>query len=132
MSQYSFTLTGPIMPAVRMTSRSKFADPRARAYLASQDALKTQLKNQMALNDWQMLPEKTALAVELQIATDKMHTVDLDNLLKAVMDSANKIVYPDDCWIDKLSVWRYPADECKAVFIVWERWIEAKNEPNTD
>lgn len=132
MSQYSFTLTGKIIPYVRMTQRGKFADPRAQAYLVNQLDLKWQLKQQMQEKDLQMLPSKTPLAVELQVGTKTLRSGDLDNFFKAVADAANKIVYPDDCWIDKLSAWRYPADECKAVFIVWERWIEVKNEPNTD
>lgn len=119
--QYSFIITSKILPAVRMTHGSKFADPRAQAYLASQDALRTQLKNQMALNDWPMMPGKTPLAVELQIGTDKMHICDLDNLLKAIQDSANGIVYHDDCWIDKVNVWRYPSKEHQAIFTVWVR-----------
>lgn len=124
MSQYSFTLTGKIIPYVRMTQRSKFADPRAQAYLVNQLDLKWQLKQQMQEKDLQMLPSKTPLAVELQVGTKTLRSGDLDNFFKAVADAANKIVYLDDCWIDKLSVWRYPADEYKAVFIVWERWVQ--------
>ena len=123
MSQYTFNLTGKIIPAVRMTNRSKFGDPRAQAYLVSQMDLKWQLKQQMQENDWPMLPEKTPLAVELQIGTDQLHTCDIDNCLKSVLDSANKIIYADDRWIDKVSAWRYVAGEDKAVLIVWERWI---------
>lgn len=119
--QYSFTITSKIIPAVRMTQRSKHADPRAQAYLASQDALRTQLKNQMALNDWPMMPGKTPLAVELQIGTDKMHTCDIDNLTKSCLDAGNKIVYPDDRWIDRVNVWRYPSKEHQAILTVWVR-----------
>ena len=125
MSQYNFTLTGKIIPCVRMTTRSKFGDPRAHAYLISQMDLRMQLKNQMALNDWPMLPEGTPLTVVLEIGTDKLRNGDpdniskLDNIFEAVADAANKIVFPDDRWIDKLSVWRYPANENKAALIVW-------------
>ena len=44
-------LEGPIVPYVRMTQRSKHADPRARRYLASQQALKIQLRQQMTEKD---------------------------------------------------------------------------------
>lgn len=119
--QYSFTLTGKIKPYVRMTRRGKWVNPDAQEYLASQEALGYQLKQQMNARGWQILPAKTPLAVELSIATDKVHVSDLDNTLKAVCDSANKIVYPDDCWIDRVRVWRYKADTPKAEFTVWIR-----------
>jgi Holliday junction resolvase RusA-like endonuclease len=121
MTQYSFTLTGKITPTVRMTRRGKWTSQRAQEYLASQEALRYQLKQQMRDNGWKVLPAKTPLAVELSIGTDKMHTADLDNLLKAALDSANKIVYPDDCWIDKVKVWRYPSNEHQATLTVWIR-----------
>lgn len=116
-----FTLTTRIVPAVRMTHRGKWTSPRAQEYLASQEALRYQLKQQMRDNGWKMLPAKTPLAVELSVGTDTLHKADLDNILKAVQDSANKIVFADDCWIDRVKVWRYKADEPRAELTVWVR-----------
>lgn len=104
-----------------MTRRGKWTSPRAQEYLASKEAIGYQLKQQMRDNGWKMMPGKTPLAVELAIGTDKLHTNDIDNLLKNVLDSANKIVFPDDCWIDKVNVWRYPSPEYQAIFTVWIR-----------
>lgn len=89
--------------------------------MASQEALGWQLKKQMTENGWPMMPAQTSLAVELSIGTDKVNISDLDNILKSVIDSANKIVYYDDCWIDKINVWRYKAETPKAEFTVWLR-----------
>lgn len=104
-----------------MTRRGKWTSPRAQEYMASQEALGYQLKEQMNAKGWQIMPAKTPLAVELSIGTDKLHTSDIDNLCKAVLDSANKIVFYDDCWIDKVNVWRYPSPEHRATFTVWIR-----------
>lgn len=119
MTLYSFTLTTKIIPAVRMTRRGKWTSLRAQEYMASQEMLGHQLKEQMNAKGWQMLPAKTSLGVELSIGTDKVHISDIDNLTKAVLDSANKIVYHDDCWIDKVNVWRYKADTPKARLFIW-------------
>lgn len=121
MTQYSFIITEKIIPAVRMTRRGKWTSQRAQDYLASKEAIGHQLKQQMRDNGWKMMPPQTSLAVELSIGTDKVNISDLDNLAKAVLDSANKIVYYDDCWIDKINVWRYKADTPKAEFTVWLR-----------
>lgn len=104
-----------------MTRRGKWVSDDAQEYLASQEALASQLKQQMNARGWEMLPSKTPLAVELSIATDKVHISDLDNTLKAVLDAANKIVFADDCWVDRVKVWRYKANEPKAELTVWIR-----------
>lgn len=119
--QMTFTLTGKIKPYVRMTRRGKWVSDDAQEYLASQAAIAHQLKQQMNARGWEMLPAKTPLAVELSIATDKVHISDLDNTLKAVLDAANKIVFADDCWIDRVKVWRYKADAPRAELTVWVR-----------
>jgi len=121
MREYKFTLKQPIMPAVRMTRRGKWTSQRAQAYMASREAIGYELKQQMIANEWEILPGQTPLAVELSIGTDKMHTGDIDNQLKSLLDSANKIVFPDDCWIDSVHVWRYPSSEYQAAFTVWIR-----------
>ena len=54
--KYTFLLTGKIKPYVRTTRQGKFVDPQAQEYLASQEALRWQLRQQMTESDWQMLP----------------------------------------------------------------------------
>ena len=103
-----FIIEGKIKPAVRMTQRGKWVDPQAQEYLASKSAIQWQLKNQMALNGWTMLPEKTPLTVKMLFTVSKrLHVCDLDNLVKNCMDSAQGIVFKDDRWIDALTAERY-------------------------
>lgn len=116
----SFILNGKIKPNVRMTQRGKFSSPSAQEYLASQEDLKWQLKQQMMESDWKIFPKKTPLAVELSISEVVIHNHDLDNTEKAILDAANKIVYPDDRWIDEKRTRRYKSDEHKAILLVWE------------
>jgi Holliday junction resolvase RusA-like endonuclease len=111
-----FTLTGPIIPYVRMTRRGKWVNERAKEYLASQEALAWQFKEQCQ----GMLPEKTPLMVIAIIETPKLHKGDLDNIFKALADSAQGIVFSNDCWIDSISIQRKQASEYKA-----QVWIEA-------
>lgn len=110
-----FTLTGPIIPYVRMTRRGKFTSKRAQEYLASQERLAWQFKEQCP----EMLPEGTPLSIVAVIETPKLHTGDLDNICKAILDSAQGIVFHNDCWIDSISIQRKKAGEYKA-----QVWIE--------
>ena len=114
----TFILDFPIIPYTRMTRFGKFADPRARAYLANKRAIQLCLKQQMVQANWIMLPAKTSLSFALEIWRPKIHTADLENIGKALMDAANKIVYPDDRWIDAISERRYLASEHRAVFTI--------------
>ena len=111
-----FSISGIIIPYVRMTQRSKFTK-RAKIYLASQQGIQVQLRNQMNNSSWDMLPGQTPLKVSLLIWCKKVHTKDSDNQLKAVFDAGNKIIYPDDRWIDRLRLERYEGED-KAIFTV--------------
>ncbi len=103
-------LEGPIVPYVRMTQRSKHADPRARRYLASQQALKIQLRQQMTeRDDYEPLrrePREVFLAFWWV-----NHRQDLDNLVKAILDAASGIVWTDDRWVDRFTASRVPRRE---------------------
>lgn len=115
-----FTLTGRIVPYTRMTRRGKFVNPRAKQYLASQEALAWQFKEQCT----EMLPERTPLLVIAIIETPTPHVGDIDNLTKALIDSAQGIVFPNDSWIDSISIQRKRASEYKAQ--VWIEELEDK------
>lgn len=95
-------IRGSIIPYVRMTQRSKWVDPRAQAYLASKAAIQYQLKNQMVLENLDPLPDRTPLEVSLSFQRPAMHKCDLDNLLKAVLDACQGIVFKDDRWVDRI------------------------------
>lgn len=98
-----------------MTRRGKFTNKRAQEYLASQEALAWQFKQQCP----EMLPKETPLMVIAIIETPKLHKGDLDNLCKAILDSAQGIVFPNDCWIDSISIQRK-----KGQYYRTQVWIE--------
>lgn len=108
--QYTFRLTGRFKPFVRMTQRSKYADPQAQAYLASKDALGFQLLAQMAAAEWEMIPRSVRLAVAIVIQPVR-HNCDLDNQVKAVLDAAQGVVFEDDRWVDAIIACRYGKGE---------------------
>lgn len=88
------------MGALMARSNSKNADPSAQSYLTWKDLIKYELKNEMNRQGWEMLPGQTSLEVLIHIVEPSPHTRDLDNQIKAVLDAMNKIVYPDDRWVD--------------------------------
>ena len=99
---YPFTIHGKMKPYVRMTQKSKFYG-QAAEYLASQDAVRVQLRQQMTANAWEMLPGQTPLSVSIVIYhKGGLHGRDCDNEMKAILDAMSGIVYPDDRWIDVL------------------------------
>ncbi len=109
---YTFTIEGRIKPYVRMTQRSKWANPQAQEYLCSQDAIRVQLRQQMVENGWEMLDGQTPLSVSLVFTfPGGWHNMDLSNLIKACEDSANNLVWPDDRWIDNLHAARKAGDD---------------------
>jgi len=121
--KYTFTLTGAFTPYVRMTRRGKFVQPRAQEYIASQSALEIQYANQMALNDWEILPAHTPLSISILVfmPANHLHCQDADNQLKALIDAAKGIVFPSDMWIDEIFFTRHTdiLSEFKVQFAVW-------------
>lgn len=106
MTGYTFTLPGvEIVPYVRMTQRGKFCDPAALRYRASQRELKALFG--LAMQQRAPLPGQTPLYVDILLRRPtRLHTCDLDNLVKALLDAMNGVVYPDDRWIDLLTARR--------------------------
>lgn len=97
---YQFNLSGRVIPYTRMTRRGKWKSARAQEYIASQTAIGLQVRQQMALNEWGMLPDKTPLKLEVAaIVPDRLYTMDVDNIGKAAQDALQHIVFKNDCWI---------------------------------
>ena len=121
MTEYAFRLTGTVKPYVRMTRRGKWVDPQAQEYLASQDALGWQLKQQMQANEWEMIPRGIPLAAVIVIQPVR-HDEDIDNLAKALLDAAQKIVFEDDRWVDAALVFRHNRGKHVVEMVVTEKW----------
>ena len=111
-------LAGPVVPYTRMTQGSLWTE-RSKRYLASQEALRVQMQNQMALNGWDMYPKEVPLKVRLVFGWCA-HNCDLSNLLKAVEDAANKVMWADDRWIDSITTEREAWGN-----LGLELWVEA-------
>lgn len=108
VTDYLFTLEGPVMPAPRMNRNSQYVNSRAAAYLEIKNALAWQFRQQMTLNGWEILPYEKPLyiAFDLEIPRNTvdargLHYCDWDNLTKAIQDAGNGIVYWDDLQIDQ-------------------------------
>ncbi len=108
----TFVIKGKIKPYVRMTQRSKYCDPQAQEYLASQENLAWVLQTHMSVNGWEMLPGQSPLSVSVVFTfPGGWHNADLDNQIKAVVDAAKGIVWADDRWIDHLDGDRKAGDD---------------------
>ncbi len=110
-----FELTGKIKPYVRMTQKGKFVRARngkltqAAEYLDSKAALQWQFKAQMVGHE---MFGREPLCVSITVFyRSGYHNHDLDNVIKALLDAMNGIVYADDRWIDAVCAVRGSADD---------------------
>lgn len=103
-----FHISGRVKPYVRMTRRGKFVEPEALEYQASQAAIKIDLREQM--QDREMIKRGHPITAFIDVyVSGRIHNHDLDNIVKAIFDAANGIVYEDDRWIDSFQVSRVDA-----------------------
>jgi len=109
-----FIYEGKITPYTRMTRRGKYVKPDAIRYLDSQNRLKNELAMFNAGKDpdtpW-LVPEKTGFGVDMTFYIPRMHHCDLDNLVKAVMDAMQKIIFADDRYCDQIFANRFEPTE---------------------
>lgn len=96
---HTFSLPPQFKPYVRMTQRSMHVDVHAQQYLASKIEIGHRLKQQLRGRPCPLLPASTPLVAHLELPHAD-HRRDLDNEIKAALDAANGILYPDDRWID--------------------------------
>lgn len=87
-----FTILGRVVPYTTRTQRSLHVSERARRYHDSQEAIATQLAQQMGDEP----PLSGHIAFIAAITETGKKRRDLSNLIKAVEDAANGIVWQDD------------------------------------
>jgi len=110
MTTYDFALEGRIVPAVRMTQRSKWG-PRAQTYLNCRQSLMYQMWTQMHAEGWDMLPAgvRVGVTIRFEIATN-FGKSDLDNLIKTILDAMQGVVFANDNCVDSLDDTRRKSD----------------------
>ncbi len=106
-----FTIPFKFKPYVRMTRRGQWVDKQALEYKDSQTALAWTFRSRMTEMGWEMFPPRTPLRVNLNILMpDRLHCQDGDNQIKAIVDAAQGVVFPDDRWIDEIHMRRSLGD----------------------
>ena len=95
-------------PYTRMTQASKWVDKSAQDYLDSQTNLRGILMEAKTTQGYIAAPIfRKGIPLRLVLIYGyAMNNQDVSNLLKAVEDAANKVIYDDDRWIDEVIVRR--------------------------
>lgn len=97
---YRFELKGKIQPYTRTLRGQKYYDKKADQYFKSKENIFDQLLFTMMQNKWDKLPDKTPLFIGLRYTVPKrLNGFDLDNVLKAVLDASQNVVFKNDLWI---------------------------------
>lgn len=91
-----FVYSEKIVPYVRMTQRGKYVKKGAQDYLSSKASLGYAFKKQM--EEYLKINDKTPFEIEIEYYAPNIFQFDLDNLVKAVLDAGNGIIYTDDRW----------------------------------
>ena len=124
-------LPGRHRPYTRMTQKGKWVDKRAKAYLKSQSRLRGCLMEAKVTQGYTTGPIfERGVPLRVVLLYDWcLNNMDISNLLKAVEDAANGIIWDDDRWIDEVLARRYKkGGKGKAVLIVmpvsmkWDTW----------
>jgi Holliday junction resolvase RusA-like endonuclease len=74
--------------------------------------------------------EPLAVRILVSCRNGPDHHRDLDNILKALLDAANGIVYEDDRWVDVVSISREVGEEDRTLMIVERIEEERIGRPN--
>lgn len=118
----SVVLSGAVKPYVRMTRRGKWMAYKrkgdkliinpAQQYIANQELLKRSIKEQLVEKGYRtdQLPifkNKQPLRCHIILIVRKdLHRKDLDNQIKALLDSAQGLIFENDLWIDTITAER--------------------------
>lgn len=116
-----FRVDGKPVPAQRMTQRGKFVKKNAQRYLNYKTAVKLVARSYMARNRLEPLQEQIKVYIDFYYQIPKSYSGkqiqeinesdgsirpksqgDLDNLVKSITDSCNKICYGDDIQISEI------------------------------
>lgn len=88
---HHYTILGHIVPYTRTTYQGKFTD-RAQKYYSSQENIRRQFQEQFIANGWQKLPKAPfEVTIRFYMPEGELYRSDLDNKIKAIMDSAQDL-----------------------------------------
>lgn len=141
--------TDLLQPYVRMTQKSMYINKYAKIYLASKAKLKelmlyeikdklnyTSTKKAKAglhtfdVETYYAIPDKTPFRIYATVNYPKgklKRKQDIDNILKALLDAGNELIYNDDRWCDAAQIDRHEttSDDLKDIEIwmmfAWDR-----------
>ena len=95
---FSLNMSIRVMPYVRMTQRSKHANPRAKEYLDNQAAIRDRVVLIMSRHEIEPFDRKDKLRVHFKVVRTAERG-DFDNFIKAVADGLQHALYPNDSQI---------------------------------
>lgn len=99
MTTLSFTVPGRPVPAVRATQRSKHVDPRYHKYAAYKSWVAIHAKKAMVQQKFLYVPEKMPIDFKAVATLATKHKIDVDNILKSLLDGLNGVAWYDDCQV---------------------------------
>lgn len=98
-------IEGKVVPYTRMTRRGKYVKPDAIRYIESQNRLKSviglSIEDEHSDDTW-YVPEKCRFGAHMTFYVTSLHHCDLDNLVKAVIDACQKVLFKDDRYCDAI------------------------------
>jgi Holliday junction resolvase RusA-like endonuclease len=102
-----------LQPYVRMTQRSKFADSNAQNYIKNQAEFQLLVRNYVNLKNYPMagdhyIPDTAPFMLCAYVFTGKrLHRCDLDNIIKAVLDGTQGLIFKNDQMCDAILASRH-------------------------
>ena len=105
-----------IIPYVRMTQRGKFKSKQARKYMKNQKHLGWFLYEATRMAKWEATDDPIRLMCVFNISK-RASVKDLSNLVKAVEDAGNGILWEDDRFITQLEAYKNKIDKEDSIFI---------------
>ena len=112
----TYQIPGRIKPAVRMTQRSKYVNKQARAYLEWKNRFGWDVKTIRLKNDWHLIPMYAPVYLEINYYLPVERNIgrvadpsnfDTSNVLKAVEDAIQGIIYENDVQVEGSTIWRH-------------------------
>jgi len=103
MDKIELLIEMDVIPYVRMTQRSKYVNERAIAYMDWMANFRIAIHQKLLKQNFpQLLVKKPMYARIMFYETRVRHNRDLDNMIKAVMDACQGVLFRNDMWFDHI------------------------------